>query len=239
MPDIKVSNNITLHYLDEGDGKPLFLMHGNAGSGQVYRKVIPTLKQHYRVIAHDRQGFGHSEKVETGEFSPRAYAGELARLMDALGIDKAHVGGLSFGGMVAQCFALDYPDRVDGLMLIGTMPDRTGRKVPETLAELERDGWEKVAKWLTGSWFRPDADEADIAEAYEIALQSSQKMRELTVIALGSFDIKDELPNITAPTIVFNGETDTTNDMSHADIMSTRIPGASGQDARLRSSDSD
>ena len=130
------------------------------------------------------------------------------------------------GGMIAQCFALDYPDRVDGLVLVGTMPDRTGRNVPETLAELKRDGWNEVAKRLTKSWFRPGSNPEDIAEAFEIALQSPQKMRELTVVALGTFDIKRELPSIKASTLILNGESDSTNVMTHADIMCEGIPGA-------------
>ena len=150
MPHINVSG-VDLHYVDEGAGKPVFFLHGNAGSGRVWRKVTPEFKKRYRVIAHDRQGFGESEKKETGDFSPRGFAGELARLMDALGVERAHVCGLSMGGMIAQCFALDYPDRVDGLVLVGTMPDRTGRNVPETLAELERDGWPAVADRLVST----------------------------------------------------------------------------------------
>ena len=180
----------------------------------------------YRVIAHDRQGFGDSEKKESGDFSPRGFAGELARLMDTLGIEKGHVCGLSMGGMIAQCFALDYPDRLDALVLVGTMPDRTGRNVPETLAELERDGWPEVAKRLIDHWFRPGSDEADIAEAYAIALESPQIFRELTVTALGTFDIKAELPGIKAPTLILNGEADVTNVMSHAEIMCDGIPGS-------------
>ena len=225
MPHINVSG-VDLHYVDEGEGKPVFFLHGNAGSGRVWRKITPEFKKRYRVIAHDRQGFGESEKTETGDFSPRGFAGELARLMDALGVEKAHVCGLSLGGMIAQCFALDYPERVDGLVLVGTMPDRTGRNVPETLAELERDGWPAVAERLIHHWFRPGSDEADIAEAYEIALQSPQKMRELTVTALETFDIEAELSHIKAPTLILNGETDITNVMGHAKIMNEGIPGS-------------
>ena len=225
MPHISVSG-VDLHYVDEGEGKPVFFLHGNAGSGRVWRKITPEFKKRYRVIAHDRQGFGDSEKKESGDFSPRGFAGELARLMDALDIERAHVCGLSMGGMIAQCFALDYPERVNGLVLVGTMPDRTGRNVPETLAELERDGWPAVAERLIDHWFRPGSDEADVAEAYEIALQSPQKFRELTVTALGTFDIKAELPNIEAPTLILNGEADVTNVMGHAEIMNEGIPGS-------------
>jgi 3-oxoadipate enol-lactonase len=223
MPYLNVLG-IKLHFIDEGEGNSLFLLHGNAGSAAVWRKVIPALRLHYRVVAHDRQGFGNSEKIESGNFSPRSYAEELARLMDTLRVEKVHVCGISFGGMVAQCFALDFPDRTEGLILVGTTPDRTGRNVPETLAELERDGWPAVAERLTRSWFRFSSNPEDIAEAYAVALQSSQRMRELTVSALGSFDIKDKIASIRAHTLILVGEQDTTCPLSHAQMLKDRIP---------------
>jgi pimeloyl-ACP methyl ester carboxylesterase len=59
-------SGVRLHYLEEGDGTPLFLLHGNAGSGRVWRKAIATLQSHYRIFAYDRRGFGHWEETETG-----------------------------------------------------------------------------------------------------------------------------------------------------------------------------
>ena len=222
MPYTNVGDH-KLHFLEEGTGEALFLLHGNAGSGRVWAKVISELASGYRVIAHDRQGFGESDKSETGSFGPHDYADELADLMDALTIEKAQVCGISFGGMVAQCFALNYPERVNGLVLVGTTADRTGRSVPDTLAELERDGWPAVSKRLVQSWFRPESDPQDISEACEIALQSSQRMRELTLIALGSFDIKNDIHRIIAPTLVIVGEQDQTCPLSMAKIIHKSI----------------
>lgn len=225
MPSATV-DGVRLSYLDEGSGRPLFLMHGNAGSCQVWRKVVPALARRYRVIAHDRRGFGLSEKREDGDFGPRAFARELARLMDAIGIERAYVGGVSFGGFVAQCFALDYPDRVGALILVGTAADRTGRPVPETLSGLARDGWPAVADRLVRSWFRSGADPADVREAYGIALESSERVRELTVTALGGFDIRDEIARIEVPTLVITGRQDITCPPAMAEDIHTRIGGS-------------
>ena len=209
MPYVTVGG-VSLHYVELGRGEPLLLLHGNAGSGRVWRKVAPTLAESFRVVAHDRQGFGDSEPGEPLDAGPRAYARELAEFMDALGMERAHVAGLSFGGMVAQCFAVDYPDRLKRLILVGTTADRTGRDVRATLDALERDGWTAVAKRLTRSWFLPGADPSDIDEALTIALESSQRMREVTVRALGSFDVVSELAGIEAPTLIVVGEHDVT-----------------------------
>lgn len=225
MPTVSVSG-VRLHYEDQGAGPPLFLLHGNAGSARVWRKVIPALATRHRVIAHDRRGFGSSEKSEAGDFSPRGFARELDGLMEALGIERAHVGGVSFGGFVAQCMALDYPGRVASLILVGTSADRTGRPVPQTLAELERDGWPVVADRLVRSWFRPASAPADVREAYEIALQSSQRVRELTVAALGTFDIRAEIGRIAVPTLILTGRQDITCPPAMAEDIRARIPGA-------------
>ena len=219
---------VSLHYVESGRGEPLLLLHGNAGSGRVWRKVLPTLARSFHVIAHDRQGFGDSEPGEPTDAGPHAYARELARFMDALGIERAHVVGLSFGGMVAQCFALAFPKRLDRLVLVGTTADRTGRDVQATLDELERDGWAAVAKRLTRSWFRPDADPSDVGEALTIALQSSRRLREVTVRALGSFDIVSEIPRIRAPMLIVVGENDVTcppacSAQLHASIAQSRL----------------
>ncbi|MDH3704282.1 MAG: alpha/beta hydrolase, partial [Alphaproteobacteria bacterium] len=139
MPHVTISED-RLYYDEAGSGPPLFLLHGNAGSAAVWRKVLPRLAKSYRVIAHDRRGFGSSAKREDGDVSPQAYAVELARMLDALDIERAHIAGLSFGGMVAQCFALDFPDRLNGLVLAGTTPDRSGRNADDTVAQLRRDG---------------------------------------------------------------------------------------------------
>ena len=227
MAFVEVSEG-RIHYLDEGNGPPLFLLHENPGSGQVWRKVTPEIRLNHRVIAHDRRGFGRSPETHGGEFGPRAYAGELARLMDALDIERANVCGLSFGGMVAQYFALDFPDRVGAVILTGTTADRTGRNVADKLAEMQMDDWAVVSERLVRSWFRDESDPADIAEACEIALQSSQRMRELTVTALGVFDIKSDLGLISAPTLIIVGEQDVTFPLHHSEIMRDEIP-----DARL------
>lgn len=217
-----------IHYQEAGGRSPLVLMHGNAGSARVWRKVIPGLAQRHRVIAFDRQGFGESDKDEDGDFSPRGYVDEWLGLLDALSIERAHLAGLSFGGMVAQCAAIEHPDRVAGLVLVGTTADRTGRDVTRTLAELARDGWPAVAERLVQSWFRPESDPSDLREAYEIAMQSSRRMRELTVEALGRFDIRAELPKIKTPTLVLVGAQDVTCPLEmarevHAGILDARL----------------
>ena len=89
---------------------------------------------------------------------------------------------------------------------------------------MNRDGWSVVAERLTKSWFRPDSYPADIEEAYQIALQSSQRMRELTVKALGTFDIKGEIRAIHTSTLILVGKEDMTVPPKFAEMMGDAIP---------------
>ena len=225
MPFVEIADD-QLYFEEAGSGQPLFLLHGNAGAAGVWQKVIPRLADSYRVVAYDRRGFGSSTKREDGDVSPRAYATELVRLLDALNVERAHVAGLSFGGMVAQCFALDFPDRLDGLVLVGTTADRTGRNVEKTLADHERVGWPLAARRLASSWFRADADPADIDEAHAIALKTTLQMYARTVKALGDFDIRSHIEKIRAPTLVVIGEDDMTLPMPFSEFLKDTIPGA-------------
>ena len=85
MPKIDVAG-LALHYVEEGQGTPLFQLHGNPGSWRVWRKVLPELRRRHHVFARDRQGFGDSEEGETGDYGPRGYARELLGVMDALAV---------------------------------------------------------------------------------------------------------------------------------------------------------
>ena len=101
---------------------PLVLIHGFASSTLVWSKVFFRLAEAgYRVIAPDLMGFGYSGKPKNGEYTIPGQARLLTRLLDSLGIPRAIFVGSSYGGAVAATCALDYPDRVEKLVLVGTV----------------------------------------------------------------------------------------------------------------------
>ena len=100
----------------------LFLIHGFASSTLVWSKVFLRFAEAgYRVIAVDMLGYGYSAKPRNGEYTIPGQAKLLTRLLDALGIPRAIFVGSSYGGAVAATCALDYPDRVEKLILVGTV----------------------------------------------------------------------------------------------------------------------
>jgi HOMODA hydrolase len=120
----------------------LILMHGIGGHLEAYAKNVVALADRYHVIAFDFVGHGFSEKRLDVDYTPDTYAEQLRELMDALGIDRAHLSGESLGGWVAGKFALRYPGRVMSLVLntsagLPIVSDK-GRRDLENLVELSK-----------------------------------------------------------------------------------------------------
>jgi len=105
-----------LAYDVEGDGEPLLLVMGLSGSRRGWYRLRPRLVPHCRTIALDNRGTGDSDRV-TGPLTTEHLVGDALAVLDAAGVDSAHVLGVSMGGMVAQHLALDHRERVRSLVL--------------------------------------------------------------------------------------------------------------------------
>jgi pimeloyl-ACP methyl ester carboxylesterase len=117
-------DGIRVHYQEAGErnAPALVLIHGFASSTLVWSKVfLPLAEAGFRVIAIDMLGYGYSEKPRNGQYTIAGQAKLLIGLLDRLGIKRAALVGSSYGGAVAATCALDYPRRVDRLILIGTV----------------------------------------------------------------------------------------------------------------------
>jgi 2-hydroxymuconate-semialdehyde hydrolase len=107
-----------------GDGAPVLLIHGS-GPGVTawanWRLVIPELARSFKVIAPDMAGFGYSKRPVDGRYSLDLWVDHALALLDALGVDKAHIVGNSYGGALAIALATRHPDRVERLVLMGSV----------------------------------------------------------------------------------------------------------------------
>lgn len=104
-------------YWDElGEGAPVLLIMGLGYPSQMWHRTRPSLAQRYRTIALDNRGIGRSD-IPPGPYPIAVMAADAAAVLDAAGVDSAHVYGISMGGMIAQEFALQYPKRVRSLIL--------------------------------------------------------------------------------------------------------------------------
>ncbi|MBC2637880.1 MULTISPECIES: alpha/beta fold hydrolase [unclassified Rhodococcus (in: high G+C Gram-positive bacteria)] len=117
-------NGVATNYHDVGQGAPVVLIHGS-GPGVTawanWRTTIPHLAESFRVIAPDILGFGYTERPDGVEYNSTTWTNHLVGLLDALGLDKVSIVGNSFGGSLALNIATKHPDRVDRLVLMGSV----------------------------------------------------------------------------------------------------------------------
>lgn len=147
-------NGVRHHYVSKGDGPPVVLVHGLGGSLNVWYGVIENLSLHHHVVALDLRGFGRSDPG-TGSPSIARWAGDVAALIGALELPAVTLVGHSLGTLIAQQLALDKPEAVDNLVLVGGISwfEPPTKELYLKRAELvEGDGMDAlVDEWLPGA----------------------------------------------------------------------------------------
>lgn len=115
---------VTTNYHDLGDGAPVLLLHGSGPGVSAWanwRLPMPFLTERHRVIAPDLAGFGYSQVPDDWEFSTQTWLQQIVDLLDELGLEKVSVVGNSFGGSMALALAIAHPERVDRIVLMGSV----------------------------------------------------------------------------------------------------------------------
>ena len=222
MPVLTRPDGIRLNYElhGSGDAPPMILLEGMGGDIPGWRRNIPTLAGELRVIAYDFRGNGNSDEP-MGPTTMGTFVDDTVALLDAQDIQRSHVYGQSFGGMVAQELALTSPDRVRTLILGCTHagPARSARaqnsKVPKG------EPWR--AMYSPGF---PDrhpqhvAEDLRIGEAQPKHPEGGRRQWE----AMQGFDSFDRLPSMRVPTLVLHGTEDLAVSPDNARILAERIP---------------
>ena len=118
MPKVKV-NGIDIYYEEHGSGEPVVMIGGLGADTTLWSKQVPAFSERFRVVVFDNRGSGQSDKPDE-PYSIPMFAADTVGLMQALGIERAHVVGASLGGLVAQELVLTHPEMVDRLVLVCT-----------------------------------------------------------------------------------------------------------------------
>ena len=130
-----------MHYVDEGQGRPVVMVHGTPTWSFLFRHLIKGLSAHYRCIALDHLGFGLSDKPADGSYLPKDHAQNLKRLIDSLGLKDITLVGHDFGGPISLSYAIEHPENVRQLILCNTW-----------MWSLQGDPhFERASNWLGGS----------------------------------------------------------------------------------------
>jgi len=238
MPTVR-SNGIEIYYEEHGSGEPLLLIMGWAGNAATWSPQIPGLAERYRVIAFDNRGVGRTDAPDE-PYSSRQMADDAVGLLDALQVRRAHVFGISLGGMIAQELALAYPERVGALVLGCTSPGGSGAAGSARLKDeigdfqqLSENGLPDL-QWFSEFLKRLFTDEAlarseSNLQDFVLSLirfpPTPHGMRNQS-LAVTAHDAYDRLPQIRHPALVITGDADSLIDPENSTILAERIPNA-------------
>jgi 3-oxoadipate enol-lactonase len=234
-----------LHYERAGSGEPLLLIQGMSGThvswGEPFKDA---LDEGFDVVAFDNRGIGLSAPVD-GPFTIVEMAEDAAGLLEELGLQSAHVVGISMGGMIAQELALAHPDRLRSLTLGCTycggsgsqlMPEENMQKLVAGMASGDRDKAIRAGYEVNLSpAFRSDegtyaarSDEGTYAAFHKMAttVPAAKATIELQAQAIFGHDTSGRLGEITVPTLIVHGTEDGVLPFPNGELIASLMPAA-------------
>lgn len=221
MPKLN-RDGVSIHYEVHGSGPPLLLSHGFSATAQMWTGQLPALTPHFQVITWDMRGHGQSDyPADQAAYSEEATVADMAAILDAVGAERAIIGGLSLGGYMSLAFHLAHPDRTQALLIIDTGP---GYKKDEARAGWNATSLKRAERYETdglgllagGSAETRTARHRD-ATGLARAARGMLTQRDARVI--------ESLPAIAVPSLVVVGADDTPF-LAASDYMAGKIPGA-------------
>ena len=226
-------NNCNLYYEVNGTGEPLVLIMGLRRNIEWWYRQIATLSQHFQVIAFDNRGAGRSDKPLM-EYSISLFADDTAGLMETLDIQNANILGVSMGGYIAQELAINYPEKVRGLILSCTS---CGGERAVLMSE------ERMQKFTANAGLQPEEilrKDMDIYFSDSFVNRYPEKIEEFIQISLRYYqppdaferqfdaclrhDTGERLKQITAPTLIMTGDDDPLVPSENSEILRALIP---------------
>lgn len=204
------------------------LTHGLGGDLDFWTPHVDALTAHHRVLRWDLRGAGQSTKAP-GPYSPTLFARDLVGLLDHLGLARVHLVGHSGGGVVSQRAALDFPDRVESLVLASTSSE---------VGERASRAWNRLADTIAQRGFGREREADARAFGPSFAAARPEVVRELaqrtrgndpaayaaSARAFGNYNWTAELGRITAPTLILQGLADQMTPPGGSVILARGIP---------------
>ncbi|MEO7744608.1 MAG: 3-oxoadipate enol-lactonase [Actinomycetota bacterium] len=222
---------VVVHHVTHGPADaPVLVLAGSLGSTQrMWDPIVPTLAEHLRVVTYDARGHGLSP-APTGPYAIKDLADDLVLLLDTVGVERAHLGGLSMGGMTAMRLAARDPRRVGSMTLLCTSAQLGPAQGWLDRADAVRAGGvASVAPVIVERWLTPAAvrrDPALVASLVEMISSSSDHGYAACCEAIAEMDLRPDLASITAPTLAIAGEQDPATPPEHLRLIAEGIEGA-------------
>jgi 3-oxoadipate enol-lactonase len=224
-------NAVPVHHVIDGPpGAPVLLLSNSLGSTtRMWDAALPRLAECFRVVRYDHRGHGQSP-VPPGPYDLDDLVDDAIGLLDRLDVARAHVAGLSLGGMMAMRLAIRHPERVDRLALLCTSARLGPADLWATRARAVRaHGTASIAAAVVSRWVTPATATAEPTlmsglEAMVAAIPDEGYAACCGVVE--RMDLRADLPRITAPTLALAGADDPATPPEHLELIAAAIPGA-------------
>jgi 3-oxoadipate enol-lactonase len=224
-------NGVLLHYRLHGPiGAPALALVNSLGTdARIWDAVIESVSGSYRVLSYDKRGHGLSDALH-GDYALADHIGDLAGLLDHVGIERLALAGVSIGGVIAQGFALRYPRRLAALVLCDTAP-RIGDAAfwARRMETIRSDGLAGIADGIMERWFsaRYRQEQAtDLAGWRNMLLRSHLEGYLASCATLRDTDLTDAIGGITTPTLAVVGDEDGSTPVALVKACADAIPRA-------------
>ena len=224
-------DGILLHYRLQGrPGAPVLVLANSLGTdARIWDGVIDILAPNYRILSYDKRGHGLSD-APLGDYSLADHIADLAGLLAHLGIERFALGGVSVGGLIAQGFALRYPDRLSALLLCDTAPRFGDVQFWATrIAAIREGGLAAIADGIMERWFSPGFRQSQsdaLAGWRNMFLRSPVDGYCATCATLRDTDLSDAIGGISTPTLVVCGDADGSTSVEQVRSTAAAIPGS-------------
>ena len=228
-------NSLSINYQIFGSGPRVLFFNGSGGSIEGSQLLINAFAKTCQVLVHDQRGLGKTS-VPKGPYTMADYANDAAALLDHVGWQTSNIIGLSFGGMVAQEFAVTFPDRIQRLVLMCTSAGGiAGSSYPlHQLAQLPTDERNKALRMLTDTRFTDEWLASYPLDAEIMRFQEDRPNSEKTALQIEGerlqlearmgHDVADRLLLISAPTLITAGRFDGIAPLVNSQAIAERIP---------------
>jgi 3-oxoadipate enol-lactonase len=228
-------NGIDVYFERAGNGPPLLFFNGSGATLESSAPIIDLVRRRFDVVAHDQRGLGRTA-IPAGPYTMADYAADAAALLDHIGWATCAVVGISFGGMVAQEYAVTFPERVTRLALVCTSSGGAGNPsyplhelAARPPAEQAAIGLALLDTRFTENWLATHPDDQALVNvrAQRVPRTGEPRRGELEQLAARSHhDVWDRLPKVTAPTLVAGGRYDGIAPPANSEAIASQITDA-------------